>query len=71
MFLTDDDLRTLTGRARPSAQLRWLSANGYRHAVAADGRPVVLRAEVEARLSSGSKTARRTRPDFTALNGAA
>ena len=52
MFLTPDELATLTGRKRASAQLRWLSGNGLRFIVGADGRPRVLRAEVEGRLLS-------------------
>jgi hypothetical protein len=52
MFLTPDDLRDLTGLRRSSAQIRWLSAQGLRYVLGADGRPRVLRAEVEGRLLS-------------------
>jgi hypothetical protein len=52
MFLSADDLADLTGRRRSSAQIRWLSAQGLRFVLGADGRPRVLRAEVEGRLLS-------------------
>jgi hypothetical protein len=52
MFLSQTELADLTGRRRSSAQIRWLSAQGLRYAIGADGRPRVLRAEVEGRLLS-------------------
>ena len=52
MFLSQTELAELCGRKRSSSQIRWLSANGLRYAVGADGRPRVLRAEVEGRLLS-------------------
>ena len=53
MFLTPTELTELTGLKRGSAQARWLAQAGIRHVLAADGRPRVLRAEVERLLSSG------------------
>ena len=55
MFLTPSELIDLTGRTRASAQVRWLSGNGLRFVCGADGRPRVLRAEVEGRLLSKRK----------------
>ena len=52
MFLTPSDLIELTGRTRASAQVRWLAAQGLRFVLGADGRPRVLRAEVEGRMLS-------------------
>ena len=52
MFLSADELAMLTGRTRASAQVRWLAGNGLRFVCGADGRPRVLRAEVEGRLLS-------------------
>ena len=52
MFLTPSELAELTGRTRASAQVRWLAGNGLRFVLGADGRPRVLRAEVEGRLLS-------------------
>ena len=53
IFLTPEELQELTGRKRASAQIRWLKERGYPVEESAAGRPVVLRAEVERRLSSG------------------
>lgn len=44
MFLTTDELVTLTGLVRPSSQARWLRAHRVRHFVNAAGRVVVARA---------------------------
>ena len=53
MFLSPDDLARLTGLQRPSAQLRWLAAHGWKFEVDRFGRPVVLRAEAERRMLGG------------------
>ena len=53
MFLTAAELAELTGLKRGSAQARWLAQAGLRHVLGADGRPRVLRAEVERLLSNG------------------
>jgi hypothetical protein len=53
MFLTAAELAELTGLKRPSAQARWLAQAGLRHVLAADGRPRVLRAEVERAMLGG------------------
>ena len=52
MFLSANELADLTGRTRASAQVRWLAGNGLRFVLGADGRPRVLRAEVEGKLLS-------------------
>jgi hypothetical protein len=49
VFLTEDELRHLTGLKMPSAQRRWLGANGYSFDVRADGSNVVLVDAVRAR----------------------
>ena len=49
VFLTAAELQALTGYRKPALQRRWLLENGYRFEVRADGRPVVLAAQVEAR----------------------
>ncbi|MDD2753859.1 MAG: DUF4224 domain-containing protein [Candidatus Portnoybacteria bacterium] len=50
MFLNQDEIQTLTGRKRWTAQARWLREHGYHCEINAVGRPVVLRAEVERKL---------------------
>lgn len=52
MFLTPEELQSLTDRKRPADQARWLAANGYRFALSAAGRPKVLHAEVDRHLLS-------------------
>lgn len=64
MFLTDEQLRELTGRQRPAAQIRWLRANGLRHWVRADGHPVVPVSAVEGREQAAPV---RSQPNFAAL----
>lgn len=49
MFLSPDELVTLTGYRRPSRQIVWLRARRVRHFVNAVGHPVVARATVEGR----------------------
>ena len=58
MFLSQAELAELTGLKRPSAQARWLAQAGLRHVLGADGRPRVLRAEVERHMLSGPVNAR-------------
>jgi hypothetical protein len=68
MFLSADDLRALTGYAKPSLQRRWLLEHGYRFDVRADGRPAVLVAQVEARQTAdGSRITSRVEPNWDAL----
>ena len=70
MFLTDAELAKLTGRAKPSAQIRELERQGIPHTVNAAGRPVVLWASVEAR--HGLREAVKDAPviDFSVLRRA-
>lgn len=68
LFLTRDELMDLTERKRRAKVAEWLTENGYRFDVAADGWPKVLRSALESRLSPsrGKRTAARNEPDFTA-----
>lgn len=52
MFLTRAEIGQLTGRVRYGAQLRWLCANGFESLRDADGRPLVLRAAIDARMGA-------------------
>jgi len=53
VFLSQEELRDLTGLVRASAQVRWLSRAGMRFAIGGDGAVKVLKAEVERYLLSG------------------
>lgn len=55
MFLSPEDLHDLTGYKKPKLQRRWLTENGYRFDVRADGKPVVSRAHYESRNDLGTR----------------
>jgi hypothetical protein len=44
LFLTDDEMRELTGRARKGDQVAWLRTSGIPYHVNAAGKPIVARA---------------------------
>lgn len=50
MLLTPKELHDLTGYARRSAQLRWLTDHGWKFEVDRYGVPKVLRAEMERKM---------------------
>ena len=50
MFLSQDDLKALSGLQRPSAVKRWLDKERIRYLVGADAWPRVLRVVVTERL---------------------
>lgn len=55
MFLTDAELLELTGYKQHAWQARWLAAHGWKHERSITGRPIVLRAHAEARLSDAQQ----------------
>lgn len=63
MFLTKEELKTLTGYKRPAEQIGWLRLHGLRCWRNARGQVVVPRSEVEAR---GQRSKPFT-PDFSSL----
>lgn len=70
MFLTGNELLELTGRSRPSAQIRWLRQNGFEVLQRADGRPLVLRSAIAARMGIASEMRRHvlSEPNWSALD---
>lgn len=52
-FLTPPEVRALTGRRAHRLQVDWLRQRSIPHETDADGRPKVLRGEIQARLSGG------------------
>lgn len=68
MFLSADELRALTGLKRKADQVRFLRGQGYVVELDANGRPLVLRAVVEARMGAVPSPSR-AEPDFGALRG--
>lgn len=70
MLLTRDDVKQLTGRKRPAAQIAWLKDNGWKFSVNALGEPNVAVAEFN-RHQVGGRAASSQTPDFGAINGTA
>lgn len=58
MFLSDDELRELTGRIQHAAQRKVLSFLSIEHRTRPDGSVVVLRQHAEQQLSGGSSLKR-------------
>lgn len=54
MLLTRDEIADLTERRQAAAQIRWLRDRGWKFEIGGNGRPKVLRAEVEKRMLSGA-----------------
>ena len=68
LFLQPDELRALTGRARPKAQIEFLRAHRIRHIVNAAGKPVVAKAWLDI---GAPKDVAATQPNFAAARRAA
>ena len=67
MFLSDNELKQLTGKTRHSAQIRWLQEQGWKFTVNALGEPVVMAAEASRHLLGGARSTKG--PNWEALNG--
>lgn len=65
-FLSDRDVRRLTGLLEKGAQVAWLQDNGVHHWVSACGKPVVPWSAVE-HPDARSSPAKGWAPDFTHL----
>jgi hypothetical protein len=64
MFLSAEELSSLTGYVRPSAQRRWLERHGFRFWVRADGQPAVPSDQ----LAGKRAPSRGWQPDLSALD---
>lgn len=68
MFLDPAQLVRLTGRKKQDAQKRVLKAKGYRFGEDDDGRPLVLTADVERKISGKATSADPApKPDYSAF----
>lgn len=69
MFLTQDEMRELTGYVKPLLQKRWLTSRGWMYEENAAGHPKVLRALAEKRMGLAPDAApkRRTGPNLGAI----
>lgn len=61
IFLTQDEIREMTGRVRYKSQASVLSAMGIEHKVRPDGSLLVLRSHVEQSLGGTTKAQARQR----------
>lgn len=68
MFLSVEEIRTLTGKRRPSAQIRWLHDHGYKIDVNGLGQPVLSIREYH-RRKSGAAYERQQEPHWEHLDG--
>ncbi len=66
MFLTRNQLITLTSYKQPSRQIHWLTQHHYAFDVAADGHPRLLTSHVVNVLGGASKQ-RGSQPDVVGL----
>lgn len=68
MFLSKEDLRTLTGYVRAADQIRWLESNKLPYFVNKGGAPIVLRSAIEVMLApAGQESGATTEPNWSAL----
>ena len=67
MFLSPQELAQFTGRTRSDAQQRFLAARQYPFELDADGKVLVLRATIEARLGYRGARSPEIQPDWSAL----
>lgn len=67
LFLTQDELKELTDRKIPIAQIRWLQKHAYPFVISASGKPKVLREYVIQKLRSLSAESYSNQPNFDAI----
>jgi len=71
LFLTPQELESLTGRKLPSAQHRALNKMGIEHRRRPDGRIVVLRSHLESVMGGNVRATTAEEPDWDGLDDAA
>lgn len=67
LFLTGDEVGTLTGFKTPARQVEWLRTKGWRFEVNGNRRPIVARKYAEKMLGCGATDENTYRPNFAAL----
>lgn len=70
LFLSTDELETLTGFKTPVRQVEWLRTKGWRFEINGNRRPIVARKYAEKMLGCGVPEERGYRPNFSAMQGA-
>jgi len=69
LFLTSEEVGTLTGFKSPARQVIWLRQKGWRFEVNGNRRPIVARKYAEKMLGCGIPEETLYRPNFAALLG--
>jgi hypothetical protein len=67
LFLTQEELKELTDRKIPNAQIRWLQKHAYPFVISASGKPKVLREYVMQKLRALSPESYSNQPNFDAI----
>ena len=70
MFLTPEEVWTLTGLKNAGRQVGWLRTKGWRFELNAMGRPIIARTYAETMLGCGPEFGSTARPNFSALRSA-
>ena len=69
LFLSADEVVTLTGYKAPAKQVAWLCGKGWRFEVNGNRKPVVARKYAEKMLGCGIPEESAYKPNFAALQG--
>ena len=69
LSLTKNELIEITGKERPSAQIKWLRSQGFTVVPRADGRPLVSRFHFETMMGGEHYQSKALihEPDFSSL----
>lgn len=67
LFLTCDEVGTLTGFKTPARQVQWLRTKGWRFEINGNRRPIVARKYAEKMLGCGAPEEHAYKPNFAAL----
>ena len=70
LFLTSEEVNTLTGFKTPMRQTDWLRTKGWRFEINGNRRPIVARKYAEKMLGCGSTDDTPYKPNFAALQAA-
>lgn len=69
MFLSEEDIKDLTGYKQNSSQIKWLRENGIRFLIGGDDKPRILASQIESLIGASFKQSkRRAEPNEEALN---
>lgn len=70
LFLTPEEVSTLTGFRLPSRQVKWLRSKGWRFEINGNRQAIVARKYAEKMLGCQASEEQGYRPNFGALQGA-